>query len=653
MKVLRILAWAVLAVLGLLALALALAFALFDGNRLKAEVSKAVLEQYQRTLVIEGQPQLSVWPDVGVVLGAVTLSERGSREPFAALQSARVSVALWPLLGRQVQVHELQIKGLKADVVRRKDGSLNIDDLLRRAASEPAERAGAQMPAQALRIDIAGLALTDGQLSWRDERSGQQLRIDKLDLSTGRVQADTGAKTANIERLSVRVAGRSATDGLSLSLDAPKLQLAPDRFSGDAVTIGALLQGQGRSAKLQLSLGALQGQGQVLRIGALSGNAELSHPDMPRKPLQLPLQGSLAVDLGKGSASLALATRFDQSKIASRVEVRSFSPLALGFDLEVDQLNIDQYLPPKASSVAGGQGGAGADPVLDLSALKGAPAVQGRVRVGALQVSGLKLSELDARMALAAGQLTVSPLSLKLYQGSAAGSLAVNAHEQRVSVRQTLSDVSIEPLMKDVLAKDLLEGRGTVVLDLQARGQTLSEFKKTLAGSASLSLRDGALKGINLAQSLREIKARIGQGQSTQAAQAAQKTDFSELAASFKIAGGVARSDDLRMKSPFLRLSGAGEVDLPGGQLNYLARVSAVASGQGQGGKDAADLKGLTLAVRASGPFDALKYQLDWGAMLQESAKAQIEEKKREVKTRAEEAVKDKARDLLKGVLGR
>ena len=652
MKLFRILVWAALAVLGVLAVALALVFALFDGNRLKAEISQAVLERYQRTLVIEGQPQLSVWPDVGVVLGAVSLSERGSSQPFAAMQSARVSVALLPLLGRQVQVRELQVKGLKAAVIRRKDGSLSVDDLLKRGNGLPAEQTHAQQP-QGLRIDMAGLALTDGQLSWRDERSGQQLRIDSVNLSTGRVQADTGAKTASIEHLSVRVAGRSATDGLSLSIDAPKLQLSADRFGGEAVKIGALLQGQGRSAKLQLSLGDLQGQAQALRIGALSGSVELSHPDMPRKPLQLPLQGSLAVDLGKGSASLALATRFDQSKIASRVEVLSFSPLALGFDLEVDQLNIDQYLPPKASSVAGGQGGAGADPVLDLSALKGAPAVQGRVRVGALQVSGLKLSELDARMALAAGQLTVSPLSLKLYQGSAAGSLAVNAHEQRVSVRQTLSDVSIEPLMKDVLAKDLLEGRGTVVLDVQARGQTLSEFKKTLAGSASLSLRDGALKGINLAQSLREIKARIGQGQSTQAAQAAQKTDFSELAASFKIAGGVARSDDLRMKSPFLRLSGAGEVDLPGGQLNYLARVSAVASGQGQGGKDAADLKGLTLAVRASGPFDALKYQLDWGAMLQESAKAQIEEKKREVKTRAEEAVKDKARDLLKGVLGR
>ena len=651
MKILRILAWTVVAVLGLLAVALALAFALFDGKRLKAEISRAVLEQYQRTLVIEGQPQLSLWPDVGIVLGPVTLSERGSSLPFAALQSARVSVALMPLLGRQVQVRELQVQGLKAAVVKRKDGSLSIDDLLKRPASAPAGQASA--PPQALRIDIASLALKEGQLSWRDEQSGQQLRIDRLELSSGPVRFDTGAKTAHIERLSVRVAGRSASDGLSLSIDAPKLMLLSDGLSGEAVTLGALVQGAGRSARLQLSLGALQAQAQVLRIGALSGSLELSHPDMPRKPLQLPLEGSLQVDWGKGSASLSLGSRLDQSKIASRLEVRSFSPLALGFDLEVDQLNVDQYLPPKAGGPPAAQAGSGPQAAMDLSALKTAPAVQGRVRIGALQVSGVKLSQIDARMALAAGQLSVSPLSLKLYQGSASGSVSLNAHDSRVSVRQTLSEVNIEPLMKDLLAQDLLEGRGSVLIDVQARGQTLAELKKTLEGSASLVLRDGAYKGINLAQSLREVKARIGQDQTTQAAQSTLKTDFSELAASFKIAGGVARNDDLRMKSPFLRLSGAGEVDLAGGQLNYLARVSAVASGQGQGGKEAAELKGLTLAVRASGPFDALKYQIDWGAMLQEAAKTQIEEKKREVKTRVEEAVKDKARDLLKGVLGR
>lgn len=651
MKAFRILAWAVFALLGLLAVALALTFALFDGERLKAEISRAVLERYQRTLVIEGQPQLSLWPDVGIVLGPVTLSERDSSQRFAALQSARVSVALMPLISRQVQVRELGVQGLKAAIVKRKDGSLSMDDLLKPPASAPAGQAGA--PPQALRIDIANLALKEVQLIWRDEQSGQQLRIDRLELSSGPVQADTGAKTARIERLSVRVAGRSASDGLSLSLEAPKLLLSPDGLSGEAVTLGALVQGQGRSARLQLLLGALQAQPQVLRIGALSGSLELSHPDMPRKPLQLPLEGSLQVDWGKGGASLSLRSGLDQSKIASRLEVRSFSPLALGFDLEVDQLNVDQYLPPKAGGPPAAQAGAGPQAAVDLSALKAAPEVRGRVRIGALQVSGLKLSQIDARIALAAGQLSVSPLSLKLYQGSASGSVWLNAHDSRMSVRQTLSEVNIEPLMKDLLAKDLLEGRGSVLIDVQGRGQTLAELKKTLEGSASLVLRDGSYKGINLAQSLREVKARTGQGQATQAAQATLKTDFSELAASFKIAGGVARNDDLRMKSPFLRLSGAGEVDLAGGQLNYLARVSAVASGQGQGGKEAAELKGLTLTVRASGPFDALRYKLDWGAMLQEAAKTQIEEKKREVKNRVEEAVKDKARDLFKGVLGR
>ena len=36
-----------------------------------------------------------------------------------------------------------------------------------------------------------------------------------------------------------------------------------------------------------------------------------------------------------------------------------------------------------------------------------------------------------------------------------------------------------------------------------------------------------------------------------------QKTDFSEMSASFKIAGGVAQNDDLKAQSPFLRLGGA------------------------------------------------------------------------------------------------
>ena len=72
----------------------------------------------------------------------------------------------------------------------------------------------------------------------------------------------------------------------------------------------------------------------------------------------------------------------------------------------------------------------------------------------------------------------------------------------------------------------------------------------------------------------------------------------------------------------------------------------AFGGGEGQGGKDANQLKGLTVPVRLSGPFEALSYKIEFGAMLEDATKAKVEEKKQEIKTKVEDAVKDKAKDL-------
>ncbi len=45
MKALRIVGWVVLAVVGLLAVEVGPLFALFDGDKIKAEISRTVLEQ--------------------------------------------------------------------------------------------------------------------------------------------------------------------------------------------------------------------------------------------------------------------------------------------------------------------------------------------------------------------------------------------------------------------------------------------------------------------------------------------------------------------------------------------------------------------------------------------------------------------------------
>lgn len=80
-------------------------------------------------------------------------------------------------------------------------------------------------------------------------------------------------------------------------------------------------------------------------------------------------------------------------------------------------------------------------------------------------------------------------------------------------------------------------------------------------GSARLKVQDGAVSGFNLAQIMRNAKARLdgvndgAAGQSGTAA-ANDKTDFSELCGSFKISHGVAHNDDLSAKSPLFRCKG-------------------------------------------------------------------------------------------------
>jgi len=690
MKALRILAVVLGLAVALIAAGVGVLYALFDGESLKGELSRAVLEQKQRKLDIAGKLELSVWPGIGIRLGRLTLSERGSRDEFLALESARVEVAVMPLLSKQVKVQRIEVEGLKATLVKQKDGTLNVADLLgsdagKHDGKEPAKGSGAGTAP--LQLDIAGIRVANAQLTWRDEKSGSSTALSNLDFATGRIQADGGNKTLTIDALSLAAKGKSGADAFELKVEAPRLALSPEKSGGESLSLAATLTGSGRNATLKLLLSGVEGNARGLKVGKLAldldarsgetaikahldsavtanaeaqtvalekiaGSIDLAHPQMPMKQLKLPLAGNLRADLAQQTLALELSTGFDESKIAARLNIAKFAPLALGFDLDIDRLNVDKYLPPapaKATDKAGKAGESADGGKLDFAALKGLD-VHGAIRIGSLQVSKLKLAKLNAKINIAGGRLEVAPLTLNLYEGSASGSLSLDAAGNAVTLRQNLAGISINPLLQDLAGKDLVAGHDSVVLDVGSRGDSVAAMKQALGGTASVSLKDGAIKGINLAQSLRDLKAKLGAGEdATQQARTGDKTDFSELTASLKIANGVAHNDDLAMKSPFLRLSGAGDIDIGAGRMNYLAKASVVASSTGQGGQGLDQLKGLTVPVRVTGPFENLAYKIEFGSLVSDAAKARVEEKKQEIKGKIE----DKARDKLKGLFGK
>lgn len=288
---------------------------------------------------------------------------------------------------------------------------------------------------------------------------------------------------------------------------------------------------------------------------------------------------------------------------------------------------------------------------MDLSALKGLDA-NGRLQVGALQARGLKLANVKAQVRAANGRAEVAPHSADLYGGSVAGAIAAQADGNRVTVKEKLANVNIGPLLRDFAQQDRLEGRGNLSLDVAATGPTVEAMKKTLAGSARVELKDGAIKGINIAQVLRKAKSRLSAEQSEAASQT-EKTDFSELSASFAIKNGVAHNEDLEVKSPLVRITGRGDIDIGNSRIDYVTKAAVVATTQGQGGADLAELKGLSVPVHLSGPFDNLSYKVNYGAVAADLAKSRAGEKLKEKVEERREEIKERLGERLKGLIKR
>jgi uncharacterized protein involved in outer membrane biogenesis len=102
----------------------------------------------------------------------------------------------------------------------------------------------------------------------------------------------------------------------------------------------------------------------------------------------------------------------------------------------------------------------------------------------------------------------------------------------------------------------------------------------------------------------------------------------------------------LLLKSPLLRINGAGTANLMTEELDYLLKASVVATLEGQGTKDLEGLKGITVPVKVEGSFSDPRSGPDVDTLLKERAKSKIEEKKQELQQKLE----DKLRESLKGI---
>ncbi|UWR32707.1 AsmA family protein [Sulfitobacter sp. W027] len=592
---------------------------LLPGERIARIASDQLSRMTGREVSITGDVDVTLWPVLGVTAGGLEVGNADWTDKGAMLTAANAAI------------------GVDAGALLR--GEIRITNI---AAQSPVIRLEQRR---------------DGRASWQftDSASGAQIETES--------EPTSNRRPLSIQKLTVTDAtliydaeGADVLryEGVDLELDWPE--------RGGAADITASMASAGEAVQLTARIDGfadfLEGGVQPLRADVATRGGEVSFDGRGS------LNGALAGDLRIDSADTA---RFLASFGAGGVTL----PRGLGQSVDLRSgltLTADRRLALR--NIALDLGGNSLTGQADL-ALNGTPRITANLRTGALDLSALSedgaetngssspmegdgmegwsrqeinvdwLAAFDGDIALSAesidlGQLDLGPTravlrndrarmvfelqDMSAYGGKVAGEFVMN-NRSGLSVGGKLraQGVQMRDLLEDAAGVTRFTGDGTAEASFLGSGQSVDAIMRSLNGSGTLTMGRGTIAGIDLDALLGSVDAKGG------------STVFDSVEASFDIAGGILRNDDLLMLLPNFNATGAGQVNLGARTLDYTVTPKALRVNASRGG--------LAVPVRIRGPWADPEIKAD--------LRAAIDLNFAEEKQRAEDVVRQKIQEEL------
>jgi len=605
-------ALAVAVVLALLLLA-ALALPLFLPLEVyRSQIVSRVSEATGRELRVDGAMSLSVFPRLELELADVGLSgATGGRElEMLRLEHLRVALRLRPLLSGQVVVTSLELDRPFIRVALDEEGTSNWSGVgwpgrtgTSAAAADDVSRIAEAMA----RLTLDDVRIVDGTLAWIDARRGDALRASGIDLHFALPDLDAPFEAEG------ELVWKEERVSMAIAIERPRLL-----FEDGATTASAIL----RTDKATLRYA---GAVERLDPAAMHGEVDLEVPSLRdlavwlRGPIETPpdtfgplsLHGKLRVDGSKLTLDDArIALDAIEAAGALGVEIGGARPHVNG-RLGAARLDLRPYFP----SAAGDSPGAGktprewSDKPIEADGLRDIDATL-HLEVGTLDLHRLRVGKAVVDLELKSGRLAIDLREVEFHEGGGTVRLLVDAGtpgEVAIDLEAGLEGVQAGTLLRDTAGSSRLTGRGTIDLDVHARGQTQRDLVRTLQGRGRLDLRDGSIRGINLVAMVMHVASAFTLGDPS------ASTEFSSLGGSFRIDGGVLTNGDMQLRSSLLEAAGAGTVDLNRRTVAYRVTPRVLTPLVGQLGFGTPS---VAVPVRIRGPWHNLRYEPDLKGMV-------------------------------------
>ncbi|MDG2375347.1 MAG: AsmA family protein [Woeseiaceae bacterium] len=671
-RLLKIILYLLAGVVGIVVIAVISAVLFFDPNNFRDRIQVAVNESTGRDLVI-GDLDLSVFPRLAINIGP---SELGNAEgfdtgQFLSFDSASLSVRILPLIfSQKVVVGTASLDGLEVNLEVSANYVNNWDDLSEGGGDSPSGEDTDSGTGVA--IDVANIAVTNANVSYSDRGAASSYAVSGLSFETSRIAADVpidiraefdftssdgvGGHVAmrNVTTISESTA-QITVDGLNIAGSLEGIVSGPTSFNFDSRSVridtaaGRIDAGEMSFTILGVSMSAdvepfsyaeTPQPTAALRVAAFSLKELMQTLDMePPATFDSAAMQSVSFSanavVGQERINLsAMSLELDDSTMTGTMSLPMTVAGVLGFDLEVDRIVLDGYMAPAGESAAGGEEDSG-DMEIPTDLVR-ALNVDGNLRINETTLSGMTFTNMEVGVTAGNGRLRLFPLGAEFYYGTYVGDVRINASFDvpTISVNERISGVDIGRMMTEIFDTDNVTGTINGHFQLAGAGKTMSAIQQDLDGTMSFELADGVVEGTDIWHQLRSARA-IYRMEPVPELVLPARTEFSAIKATGVVTDGVFTNDDFIAELPFLRLNGAGMVDLGTREVDYALEVRVFDHPEFMAGATAEELADFTETVvplKITGPMASPRVRPDIEGIFRARVEEAIEEQKKELR---------------------
>ncbi len=424
----------------------------YDLNALKPEIAEEVKAATGREVALDGDIELKIGLTPTLILKDARLLGPRGRPDLAKVRRLELEVALWPLIGGEIEVKRLVVIEPEITLTTDKSGRSNFE-----FEAPPGERKPDKEPPPP-GFTLGRLLIKKGRLVIKNDRTGrtQTLSLDTLAASS---QGDEAPLKIELEG---RINGRTFT--------------ATGRVGPPAA-----LFDPARPWPIDLS-------GRIFGLDfKIRGAVENVQPGEGRTTANAYLIPDLVLSLGgdRIAGQVTIEPGDDRPRLTARLTSKRLDLRPL-----LARLEQGRKTPPGRAK----KKRLFSKKRLDLGGLETLDA-DVRLAVGRVLLPKLALADLETRIRLDSGRLAVEPLTCRIGGGKLDGRLEMRTRDEAVEAALTLKIAKLDlgRMFEELDIDQRLTGRIDLDLDLKGRGASAAGLMAGLDGRAAAVMGRGLI----------------------------------------------------------------------------------------------------------------------------------------------------------------